>query len=147
MRPCTSDAPASNSICTIARVVLPRTIESSTTTTRLPATSASGLNFKRTPSRRSSWSGWMNVRPMYRFLISPSLNGMPSARENPIAAVVHASENERAEAERVAERDQRPFRECDDGVRALEPAHRSGDGFVERRVGVRDQRRDHLAVG
>ena len=91
MRTCTSDAPASNSICTIARVVLPRTIESSTTTTRLPATSASGLNFKRTPSRRSSWSGWMNVRPMYRFLISPSLNGIPSARENPIAAGVPES--------------------------------------------------------
>ena len=32
-----------------ARVVLPRTIESSTTTTRLPATSASGLNFSRMP--------------------------------------------------------------------------------------------------
>ena len=34
---CTSAAPASRSICTIWRVVLPRTIESSTTTRRLPA--------------------------------------------------------------------------------------------------------------
>ena len=33
----TSAAPASRSICTICRVVLPRTIESSTTTSRLPA--------------------------------------------------------------------------------------------------------------
>ena len=39
MRTCTSVAPASNSIATIWRVVLPRTIESSTMTTRLPATS------------------------------------------------------------------------------------------------------------
>ena len=45
MRTCTSAAPASNSICTNWRVVLPRTIESSTMTTRLPATSASGLYF------------------------------------------------------------------------------------------------------
>ena len=35
-RTCTSAAPASNSICTICRVVEPRTIESSTTTSRLP---------------------------------------------------------------------------------------------------------------
>ena len=47
MRTCTSAAPASNSIWTICRVVEPRTIESSTTTSRLPATSASGLNFIR----------------------------------------------------------------------------------------------------
>ena len=36
MRTCTSAAPASNSIATSWRVVLPRTIESSTTTSRLP---------------------------------------------------------------------------------------------------------------
>ena len=35
MRTCTSAAPASKSICTISRVVLPRTIESSTTTSAL----------------------------------------------------------------------------------------------------------------
>ena len=50
-------------MATILRVVEPRTIESSTTTTRLPATSASGLNFALTPCSRSAWSGWMNVRP------------------------------------------------------------------------------------
>jgi hypothetical protein len=44
--------------------VFPRTIESSTITTRFPATSASGLNFRRMPCCRISWSGWMNVRPM-----------------------------------------------------------------------------------
>jgi len=63
MRMCTSAAPAPRSIATIWRVVLPRTIESSTTTTRLPATtSGSGLNLSRNPWRRSSWPGWMNVR-------------------------------------------------------------------------------------
>src|SRR5947207_880867 len=43
-------------------VVLPRTIESSTTTIRLPpTTSGSGLNFIRRPCLRSSWPGWMNA--------------------------------------------------------------------------------------
>ena len=37
IRRCTSRAPASNSIATSLRVVEPRTIESSTTTTRFPA--------------------------------------------------------------------------------------------------------------
>jgi hypothetical protein len=51
------------SICTICASVLPRTIESSTTTIDLPATiSGSGLNFIRRPCLRSSWPGWMNVR-------------------------------------------------------------------------------------
>jgi len=49
------------------------------------------LNLSRTPCLRSSWSGWMKVRAMYRFLISPSLNGTPSAREKPIAAGVPES--------------------------------------------------------
>ncbi len=63
MRRWTSFAPASFSIATIWRVVLPRTIESSTTTIRLPATiSGSGLNFIRRPCLRSSWPGWMKVR-------------------------------------------------------------------------------------
>ena len=63
-RRCTSSAPASRSICTILRVVEPRTIESSTTTSRLPAMACvSGLNLRRTPFSRSAWSGWMNVRP------------------------------------------------------------------------------------
>ena len=39
------------------------------------------------------------------------------------------------------------LRERDDRVRALEPAHRVRDGLVERRLVVRDQRRDQLAVG
>jgi hypothetical protein len=39
-------------------VVVPRTIESSTTTTRLPErSSGSGLNFMRTASSRLRWAG------------------------------------------------------------------------------------------
>jgi hypothetical protein len=46
------------------RWVLPRTIESSTTTSRLPAiTSRSGLSLSRMPSWRIVCDGWMNVRP------------------------------------------------------------------------------------
>ena len=61
--------------------------------------------------------------------------------------VVDAPDHERAEAVRVAERDEPSFRERDDGVRALEPAHRVRHGLVERRLVVRDQRGDQLAVG
>ncbi len=61
----TSLAPLSRSICTIDRVVVPRTIESSTTTSRWPAMlSRSGFSFIRTPSERISWLGAMKVRPM-----------------------------------------------------------------------------------
>ena len=56
MRTCTSAAPASRSIRTSARWVLPRTIESSTTTSRLPSmTSRSGLSLSRMPSWRMVW--------------------------------------------------------------------------------------------
>ena len=65
IRRCTSSAPASRSICTSAFCVVPRTIESSTTTTRLPARfSRSGFSFMRTARARSSCDGAMNVRPM-----------------------------------------------------------------------------------
>ena len=48
-----------------ARVVVPRTMESSTTMSRLPAMlSRSGLSFRRTPLARSAWVGAMKVRPM-----------------------------------------------------------------------------------
>ena len=58
-----SAAPTPRSIWTIWRVVLPRTIESSTTTSLFPSTtSRSGLNFMRRPCLRSSWPGWMKVR-------------------------------------------------------------------------------------
>jgi hypothetical protein len=63
MRMCTSLAPASNRTVVIWRVVFPRTIESSTTTIRFPATSASGLNLSRMPCSRRPWSGSMKVRP------------------------------------------------------------------------------------
>ena len=65
IRRCTSAAPASRSMATTARVVVPRTIESSTTTSRLPSMfSRSGLSFMRTAIARISWLGAMNVRPM-----------------------------------------------------------------------------------
>ena len=60
----TSAAPASRSIRTSARWVLPRTIESSTTTRRLPLmTSLSGFSLSRMPSWRMVCEGWMKVRP------------------------------------------------------------------------------------
>ena len=56
----------------ILALVVPRTMESSTSTTRLPATvSAMGLSLMRTVFSRSFWSGWINVRPMYLFFKSP----------------------------------------------------------------------------
>ena len=64
IRTCTSRAPASRSIRTSARWVLPRTIESSTTTSRLPLmTSRSGFSLSRIPSCRIVCDGWMKVRP------------------------------------------------------------------------------------
>jgi hypothetical protein len=51
MRMCTSRAPASRIICTIFTEVVPRTMESSTSTMRLPATTARlALCLSRTPS-------------------------------------------------------------------------------------------------
>ena len=58
-------APASRNILTMARVVVPRTMESSTTTRRWPSmASRSGFSFMRTPRARISWLGAMKVRPM-----------------------------------------------------------------------------------
>ena len=64
MRRCTSFAPDSRSMATSWREVLPRTIESSTTTRRLPSMmSRRGLSLRRMPSSRSDGEGWMKVRP------------------------------------------------------------------------------------
>ena len=61
----TSRAPAFRSCATTRGVVVPRTMLSSTTTTRLPrSTSGSGLSFSATLPLRWPWLGWMNVRPM-----------------------------------------------------------------------------------
>ena len=50
MRRWTSRAPASRTILTILRLVVPRTMESSTTTTRLPFTTClTGFSFSFTP--------------------------------------------------------------------------------------------------
>ena len=63
MRTWTSVAPASLSMRTICLDVVPRTMESSTITTRRPATlSESAFSFMRTPISRISCVGWMNVR-------------------------------------------------------------------------------------
>ena len=55
--------------------------------------------------------------------------------------------DERPEAVRVAEGDEPALDDRDDRVRALEPGHRVRDRLLERRLVVRDQRGDHLAVG
>ena len=64
MRICTSLAPASRTICTIFWLVVPRTIESSTSTTRLPSIIAPvGVVLEATPMWRIESPGWMKVRP------------------------------------------------------------------------------------
>ena len=64
MRTCTCAAPASRSMRTSWRWVLPRTIESSTTTSRRPSmTSRNGFSLSRMPMLRRDWVGWMKVRP------------------------------------------------------------------------------------
>ena len=60
----TSAAPASRTIRTSWRAVVPRTIESSTmTTTRSFKTPATGLNLVRTRCSRAAWPGAIKVRP------------------------------------------------------------------------------------
>ena len=72
MRTCTSVAPASRSIRTIRSEVVPRTMESSISTTRFPAMMLrTGDNFIFTPLSRSSCEGWIKVRAIYLFLIRP----------------------------------------------------------------------------
>ena len=52
--------------------VVPRTMESSTRTTRLSRTVAvTAFSLMRTLSARWFWVGWMKVRPIYVFLIRP----------------------------------------------------------------------------
>ena len=64
MRMCTSFAPALRIMRTILRLVVPRTIESSISTTRLPSSSErTGFSFSFTPKSRTLWLGSMNVRP------------------------------------------------------------------------------------
>ena len=88
MRMCTSAAPASRSSATSLRVVLPRTIESSTTTSRLPAIAClSGLSFRRMPCWRSVWVGEMKVRPDVAVLREPlAVRDARSRARSPIAA-------------------------------------------------------------
>ena len=62
-RTCTSVAPAALSMRTICRLVVPRTMESSTITSRFPrTTSGRALSLSRTPICLSSCVGWMKVR-------------------------------------------------------------------------------------
>ena len=58
-------APASRAILIISRLVVPRTIESSTKSTFLPRNScAMALSFWRTDLRRVACPGMMKVRPI-----------------------------------------------------------------------------------
>ena len=58
-------APDSRAIATISRLVVPRTIESSTSITFLPLNSiAIGFSFWRTERVRTACPGMMKVRPM-----------------------------------------------------------------------------------
>jgi hypothetical protein len=64
MRTWTSAAPAARTILTILRLVVPRTIESSISTTRWPFSRLrTGLSFTFTPKWRIDCAGSMNVRP------------------------------------------------------------------------------------
>ena len=64
-RICTSLAPASRRRVTICREVVPRTMESSIITTRLPSTQLfRGPSLMRTACSRLCWPGVMKVRPM-----------------------------------------------------------------------------------
>jgi hypothetical protein len=57
-------APASRAICTIWREVVPRTIESSTSSTLRPRNSSGiGLSLRFTDFTRSPCPGMMKVRP------------------------------------------------------------------------------------
>src|SRR5438093_1277854 len=63
MRTCTSLAPAARTILTIFRLVVPRTIESSTRMTRLPSRILlTGFSFTFTPKCRIDDCGWMKVK-------------------------------------------------------------------------------------
>ena len=63
-------------------------------------------------------------------------------------AVVEAADDQRADAVGVAEAGQRALGHDDRGERALDPAHRVGDGLAEvAGVVLGDQRRHHLGVG
>ena len=58
-------APASRAMLTISLLVVPRTMESSTSSTLLPLNSWwMVLSFWRTDFRRVAWPGMMKVRPM-----------------------------------------------------------------------------------
>ena len=59
-----SFAPASRTMLTILRDVVPRTMESSMSTTRLPSRiSRTGFSLMRTPKERMDCFGSMKVRP------------------------------------------------------------------------------------
>jgi hypothetical protein len=79
--------------------VVPRTMLSSTSTTDLPFRWAGiGLSLIRTAFSRSFWVGMMNVRPMYRFFIKDSTNGIFEPSAYPIAYAVPESGTEPTES-------------------------------------------------
>ena len=86
IRTSTRAAPAPRTIPTISFRVVPRTIESSRSTTRRSLNRpGTGWSLTRTSSSRRFWSGRMNVRSTNRFLISPSAYGMRDTSEYPRA--------------------------------------------------------------
>src|SRR5947199_388747 len=116
MRTCTSRAPASRTIFTILRLVVPRTIESSTTTTRLPFTTwRTGFSFSFTPKCRID-----------------AIERAGLAREHRLAAQV--ADEERAKAERVAHGDDRVLGEEEERVRPAYLGERRLDALERRRA-------------
>ena len=78
IRMCTSAAPAALIIDTILRLVVPRTMESSTSTTRCPSRMLRTVfSFTFTLNARIDCCGWMKVRPTKWLRMRPILSGMP----------------------------------------------------------------------
>src|SRR5829696_2526792 len=135
IRTWTSVAPARRSMPTICLVVVPRTMESSTTMSRRSrTTSRSGLSFTFTPRWRIAWEGWMNVRPLYRLRTIPSRDGHDHVR---LDAVLHRELDPHLPAGLV----QIPALHVRVGAREVDQLEHA-EGRV--RLGVRD--RDRLAA-
>src|SRR5438128_624165 len=129
---CTSRAPARRIRATVLGVVVPRTILSSTTTTRLPlSTSGSGLNFSFTPD-----SGRIDVDRARAILVhdedlatlhvaqvlgSDGAKRAGLRRDDPGAA--QPAEAERSDPIRVADGDQGVRSHHDQAVGALDQRH------------------------
>ena len=82
MRRCTSLAPARRIDATMRAQVVPRTMESSTSTTRFPSTAARrGVQLQGNGVLPLGLGGKIKLRPMYRFFTKAVPMGMPLSRE------------------------------------------------------------------